>query len=134
MKTNINTVIYYINLMFNSNFANEGELKYKNHDASSYFTSGACWYYSYILKNISPEGEIYIGDASVGHVIFKYENEYYDVNGKYYPKNTEKFYLDDDLRGSPSYFKTNHEEVMEMCNFLINDINEKFKKDIKRRK
>lgn len=133
MKTNINTVIYYINLIFNSNFANEGILKSKNHNASTYFTTGACWYYAYILKNIFPEGEVYLGDISVGHVIFKYKNEYYDVNGKYNLQNTENFYLDDDLRGSPSYFKTNHVEIMEMCHFLINDVNEKFKNDIKRR-
>ena len=133
MKTNINTIIYYINLIFNSTFANEGTMKLKNHNASTFFTTGACWYYAYILKNIFPDGDIYLGNTSVGHVIFKYENKYYDVNGIYNPQDINNFYIDKEVIGSPSYFKTNHDEILRMCDFLINDVQNKFIKDVKRR-
>ena len=46
---------------------------------------GNCFYFSVILLSRFPEGLIYY-DVIYGHFVFKYEDHYYDWNGKIEPK------------------------------------------------
>ena len=42
------------------------------------YTNGSCVKLAMILKHLYPEGDIYY---DVDHAIFKYDNNYYDING-----------------------------------------------------
>lgn len=47
--------------------------------------SGNCYYFSIILKNRFPEGEIFY-DVIYGHFVFLYKEKYYDWTGCIEPK------------------------------------------------
>lgn len=123
---NIEEVINYINYSFDKKYSDKGFLNGSNHSAISFFTTQSCWYYSYILKRIFPKGEIYLGDYSVGHVVFKLNNQFYDVNGQYYMYNIDSFYCDSEVIGSPVYDHRHHKAVISICNNIVDDIYNKY--------
>lgn len=125
-NSDILTIIKNINFLFDANYTNKGFLTGSYHDAVSFFTTQACWYYAYILKNIFPDGDIYLGDFSVGHVIFNLNDKYYDVRGEYYFYSKDKFYCDKEVIGSPEYDHSFRKETMNICDLIIKDINIKF--------
>ncbi|MDD4706363.1 MAG: hypothetical protein PHS24_04045 [Bacilli bacterium] len=120
---NILTVIKNINFLFDTNYSNKGFLTESYHNAVSFFTTQGCWYYAYILKKIFPDGNIFLGDFLVGHVIFNLNNKYYDVEGEYYFYNKDHFYCDKEVIGALEYSHPFHKDVINLCDLIINDIN-----------
>ena len=47
--------------------------------------SGNCYYFSLILKDRFPDGNIYY-DVIDGHFVFKYQERYYDWSGEIHPE------------------------------------------------
>ncbi len=107
-----------VNEIFRTKCTDKGFLKGSYHTAYTFFTTGACWYYSLLLKRLMPEGEIYLGDEDVAHVIFKYGDIFYDVYGFYTEYGAEHFYPDEEMVGRPWYDHVSNDEVHKLINFI----------------
>ncbi|NLL01703.1 MAG: hypothetical protein GX265_01605 [Mollicutes bacterium] len=119
---NIIDVINEINNIFDTEFSGRGFLTGSYHDAVSFFTTGACWYYAYLLKQVFPEGKIIISDDE-HHAIFELDGSYYDVTGIRKPF-AGNYFVDDEVRGSPAYDHSDHGNVMQMIEYMIAKLEE----------
>lgn len=130
---NILVVIEEINRLFDIKYNNVGFLTNQRHNALSFFSTQACWYYAYLLKKIFPKGDIYIS-IELGHVVFKYDNNYYDVYNRYFLEDEAMFFCDDIVIGSPVFDHPYHHELMEIINSIYNEINLRYKENYSIRK
>ena len=122
---NIEQIIKEINNIFDTKCFNQGFLKGTNHKAASFFYTGACWYYAYLLKKIYPQGEILISDEE-RHVIFKLNDKYYDVNGKIlYVFNIKSFFVDEENINSPAFIHPEEELIMATLDYILYELKAK---------
>ena len=125
MENNIIQIIKEINIIFDTKYFNRGFLKGTNHTAETFFYSGACWYYAYMLKQIYPQGEILISTAE-SHVIFKLNNKYYDVYGEILNLfNKDSFFIDAEIINSPAFIHNEDKTIIELIDFIIMELKEK---------
>ncbi len=124
MQLDIYQTIIEINNIFDTKYRNRGFLYGTNHTASSFFMTGACWYYAYILKQLFPEGKILISER-LGHVVLKFRGKYYDVLGEDYFFNEEGSFVDEELRCSSSYIHSEEKEVLKLIDLLASEIKNK---------
>lgn len=119
MHNNIYETILKINEIFNTKYFNQGFLKGTSHKAESFFTTGACWYYAYLLKCLYPEGEILIGPY---HSVFKINNKFYDVLGRNFEFDETQGFIDREMICSPAFIHEDDKEIMLLIDFIIDDL------------
>ncbi|MDD2207877.1 MAG: hypothetical protein PHG03_02960 [Bacilli bacterium] len=119
MQNNIYENILEINEIFNTKYYNQGFLLGTSHKAESFFTTGACWYYAYLLKCLYPEGEILIGPY---HSVFKINNKFYDALGRNFEFDETQGFIDKEMRCSPAFIHDYHEEIILLVDFIIADL------------
>lgn len=65
-------------------------MRYSFHDAPMVYTRGGCYGLYQILKEIFPSAKAYFDDKNEEHILTKIGDRYYDINGEYPFKHTEK--------------------------------------------
>lgn len=65
-------------------------VRYSFHDAPLVYTRGGCYGLYQILKVVYPSAVAYFDDAEQEHILTKIEGRYYDINGEYQFRLTER--------------------------------------------
>lgn len=119
MPDNIYETILKINEIFNTKYFNQGFLLGTSHKAESFFTTGACWYYAYLLKCLYPEGEILIGPY---HSVFKLNNKYYDALGINFEFDERQSFIDKEMICSPAFIHDYHDDIIILVDLITADL------------
>lgn len=65
-------------------------IRYSFHDAPIVYTRGGCYGLYQILKEVFPSAQAYFDDKDEEHILTRIGDRYYDMNGEYPFKHTEK--------------------------------------------